>query len=109
MASPFEQLAALDRLIHEPARLAILSALGACASADFTFLQRLTGLTVGNLSSHLAKLEEAGLIQLEKRFVAKKPNTRIRITPPGRKALEQHWRQLDDLRRDLQAWQPNQP
>jgi DNA-binding MarR family transcriptional regulator len=106
MASPFEQLAGLDRLIHEPARLAILSALSACAGADFTFLQRLTGLTVGNLSSHLAKLEEAAFIRLEKSFVRKKPNTRVRITPSGRKALELHWRQLESLRREMQAWQP---
>ncbi len=108
MASPFEQLAGLDRLIHEPARLAILSALSACASADFTFLQRLTGLTVGNLSSHLAKLEEVGYIRLEKSFVDRKPNTRVQLTPPGRKALEQHWRQLETVRRDMQAWRPDQ-
>jgi DNA-binding MarR family transcriptional regulator len=106
MANPFEQLAGLDRLIHEPARLAVLSALSACASADFTFLQRLTGLTVGNLSSHLAKLEDAGFIRVEKSFVDKKPNTRVRITTPGGKALEQHWRQLESLRRDMQAWRP---
>ena len=106
MASPVEQLAGLDRLIHEAARLAILSALSACASADFTFLQRLTGLTVGNLSSHLVKLEEVGYIRLEKSFVGRKPNTQVQLTPAGRKALEQHWRQLESLRRAMQAWRP---
>ena len=57
MPAPFEHIAELDRLIHEPARLAILTALRACRTADFLFLQRLTGLSNGNLSSHLAKLE----------------------------------------------------
>jgi len=104
MASVFEDLAALDRLIHEPARLSILAALSACKVADFTFLQRLTGLTVGNLSSHLAKLEEAGLILTEKKFVAKRPNTMAAISPKGRKALENHWRILDTLRKDAQEW-----
>lgn len=106
MAAPFEELAGLDRLIHEPARLAILTALSACQSADFLFLQRLTGLTKGNLSSHLAKLEEAGLVQIDKRFVGKTPQTLVKLTAQGRPAIEQHWRQLEALRRDVQHWQP---
>jgi DNA-binding transcriptional ArsR family regulator len=72
--SAAEQEPALDRLVHEPGRLAILTVLSAVKEADFVFLQRTTGLTKGNLSSHLGKLEEAGLIQIEKRFVQKKPN-----------------------------------
>lgn len=106
MATPFEELAGLDRLIHEPARLAIMTALAACKSADYLFLQRLTGLTGGNLSSHIAKLEEGGLIQLEKRFVDKRPNTQVQITDKGRIAIEQHWKQLEALRRDSQEWKP---
>jgi DNA-binding transcriptional ArsR family regulator len=62
----------LDRLIHEPGRLAILTVLSSVQAADFVFLQRTTGLTKGNLSSHLTKLEEAGLIEIHKRFVGKK-------------------------------------
>jgi|SRR5687767_9041766 DNA-binding transcriptional ArsR family regulator len=66
--TPFERLASFDRLVHEPARLAILTALSACEKADFVFLRSLTRLTKGNLSSHLSKLEHAGLVSLEKMF-----------------------------------------
>ena len=106
MNTPFEELAGLDRLIHEPARLSIMTALSACKSADYLFLQRLTGLTTGNLTSHIAKLEEGGLIQIEKRFVDKRPNTLVQITDKGRAAIEQHWKQLEDLRKDSRAWKP---
>ena len=89
----------LDRLVHEPGRLAILTVLSSVADADFVFLQRATGLTKGNLSSHLTKLEDAGLVAIEKRFVRKKPNTNIALTGPGRTRIAQHWEQLDQLRR----------
>jgi DNA-binding MarR family transcriptional regulator len=104
MTTPFEELAGLDRLIHEPARLSIMTALAACKSADYLFLQRLTGLTGGNLSSHLAKLEEVGLIAIDKRFVEKRPNTQVQITDRGRTAIERHWLQLENLRKDSQKW-----
>jgi len=106
MSNPFEELAGLDRLIHEPARLAVMTALASCQSADYVFLQRLTGMTGGNLSSHIAKLEESGLIKLEKRFVEKRPNTLVQITEKGRLAIEAHWKQLDELRRDSLTWKP---
>ena len=76
----------LDRLIHEPGRLAILTVLSSVTDADFVFLQRATGLTKGNLSSHLTKLEEAGLVTIEKRFIRKKPNTNVALTKVGRRA-----------------------
>jgi DNA-binding MarR family transcriptional regulator len=101
----FEEMAALDRLIHEPARLAIMTALSACASADFLYLQRLTGLSKGNLSSHLNKLEAAELIQITKQFVGKKPNTLVALTAAGQAAIEQHWQQLESLRHEAQHWQ----
>lgn len=104
MANPFEELAGLDRLIHEPARLAILAALSACDSADFLFLQSLTNLTAGNLTSHLAKLEAAELVAVEKAFVGRKPRTNIRITEKGRAALEEHWDQLERLRKKSLDW-----
>lgn len=104
MTSPFEEIVDLDRLIHEPARLAVMTALSACESADFLYLQRLTGLTKGNLSSHLSKLEEAGLVGIEKRFVGKMPNTLVSLTKQGRTAIEQHWRQLDRLRSGADRW-----
>ena len=79
MLQPEEDLV-LDRLIHEPGRLAILTVLSSVRDADFVFLQRATGLTKGNLSSHLTKLEDAGLVTIEKRFVRKKPNTSVALT-----------------------------
>jgi DNA-binding transcriptional ArsR family regulator len=51
---------------------------------DFVFLQRATGLTKGNLSSHLTKLEEAGLVKIEKRFVLESPNTNVGLTSIGK-------------------------
>ncbi|QRK12568.1 transcriptional regulator [Archangium violaceum] len=106
MKAPFEELAALDRLVHEPARLALLTALAACESADFLYLQRLTGLSKGNLSSHLSKLEEAGLVTVEKQFKGKTPLTRIAVTEAGREAVERHWRQLEQLRGKARRWVP---
>jgi DNA-binding MarR family transcriptional regulator len=88
----------LDRLIHEPGRLAILTVLSSVASADFVFLQRATNLTKGNLSSHLTKLEEAGLVEIEKRFIHKKPNTNVALTALGRKRIAHHWDQLERLK-----------
>lgn len=97
MPEPVMELATLDRVVHEPARLALLTALSACKRADFTFLQRLTGLTQGNLPSHLAKLEAAGLVSIEKRFVGKRPNTLVALTKEGRVAIERHWQQMANL------------
>ncbi|GAC1399913.1 MAG: transcriptional regulator [Chloroflexota bacterium] len=106
MQQPFEELASLDKLVHEPARLAILTALSACTSADFLFLQRLTGLSKGNLSAHLSKLEEGGLVRVDKHFVGKIPNTVLSLTALGRGAIARHWQQLERLRQGAQAWQP---
>jgi DNA-binding MarR family transcriptional regulator len=88
----------LDRLIHEPGRLAILTVLSSVKDADFVFLQRTTGLTKGNLSSHLTKLEEAGLVMIEKRFVRKKPNTNVALTTEGKRRIAHHWEQLERLK-----------
>ena len=104
MDNPFEEMAGLDRLVHEPARLAILTALASCKSADFLFLQRLTGMSGGNLSSHIAKLEEAGLVHVEKQFIDKRPNTRIEISEQGRKAVRDHWKKLDQLGGQARQW-----
>ena len=104
MASSLEDIDPLDRLVHEPARLVILTALASCASADFVFLQRVTRLTNGNLSAHLSRLNEAGLVTIEKRFIDRKPNTLVEITPKGSHAVEDHWSRLEQLRagaRDL--------
>ena len=93
-----EQDLVLDRLIHEPGRLAILTVLSSVRDADFVFLQRATGLTKGNLSSHLTKLEDAGLVTIEKRFVRKKPNTSVALTREGKRRVAHHWDQLERLK-----------
>lgn len=106
MSAPFEELAQLDRLIHEPGRLAITSALAACERADFLFLQRLTGLSKGNLSSHLSRLEEAGIVEVEKAFEGKVPRTWIRLSDEGRTAVEEYWERMDRIRRRARSWGP---
>ena len=83
-------LGEIDRLVHEPARLMILANLYVVESADFTFLMNQTGLTWGNLSSHMSKLETAGYIEVEKEFVGKKPHTMLRLTEAGREAFQEY-------------------
>lgn len=81
-------LADIDKLIHEPSRLMILATLHYVESADFLYVERQTGLTRGNLSSHMSKLEEGGYIEITKEFVEKIPRTLLKITPEGRAALQ---------------------
>ena len=81
-------IADIDRLVHEPARLMILAVLHIVESADFLFLMRQTGLTRGNLSSHMTKLEAAGYIDIKKEFVAKIPRTLLCLTDKGRDAFQ---------------------
>ncbi|HLO28506.1 MAG TPA: transcriptional regulator [Anaerolineales bacterium] len=97
MANDLRSVTDLDRLIHEPARLLIVTILSSVASADFVFLQRETGLTKGNLSAHLSKLEEAKYVKIEKTFKGKLPLTICRLTISGQKALTQYRRQLQDF------------
>lgn len=106
MSNIFEEIAGLDKLIHEPARLAIMTVLSTNQSTDFLALQRLTGLTGGNLSVHLSKLEEGGLLIQDKQFVDKKPKTQIKITQKGLQELEKHWRQLENFRANVKKWKP---
>jgi DNA-binding transcriptional ArsR family regulator len=87
----------LDRLIHEPARLLIVTILASVVSADFLFLQRETGLTKGNLSAHLSKLEEAGYVKIEKTFKGKLPLTICKLTAAGKRALTEYRQQLQDF------------
>ena len=97
MSDDLRRVTELDRLIHEPARLLIVTILSTVESADFLFLQRETGLTKGNLSAHLSKLEEAGYIKIEKTFKGKLPLTVCKLTASGRKALMQYRQQLKDF------------
>jgi DNA-binding transcriptional ArsR family regulator len=80
----------VDRLVHEPARLAILTVLASAEEVQFKFLEEALGLTRGNLSSHVSKLEEAGYLTVAKSFDGKLPVTSYRITARGRKALERY-------------------
>jgi len=84
----------IDRLIHEPARLSIMAVLYVVEGADFLFLEGQTGLTKGNLSSHLSKLESAGYIEITKEFVERIPHTLIGLTPSGREAFAGYLREM---------------
>jgi DNA-binding MarR family transcriptional regulator len=83
-------LKSIDRLVHEPGRLAIMARLNMVEEADWLFLQRQTGLSFGNLASHLARLEAAGYVESDKTFVDRKPHTVVRITSQGREAFEKY-------------------
>jgi DNA-binding MarR family transcriptional regulator len=89
-------LADVNRIVHEPARLMILLVLSTVQEADFVFLLNTTELTWGNLSSHVGKLEEAGYVEVEKGFVGKKPRTLARLTPEGRRAVEDYRRIMQE-------------
>jgi len=96
-----QPIAEIDRLIHEPARLMIMAYLYVVESADFLFLVHQTGLTHGNLSSHMSKLEAAGYIEVVKEFVDRKPHTMLQLTDKGRVAFQEYRQSmmhvLDDL------------
>ncbi|MFB3852395.1 MAG: winged helix-turn-helix domain-containing protein [Vicinamibacterales bacterium] len=90
MARRDQPAAGIDRLIHEPARRVIMTILFTVESADFLYLLRETGLSKGNLSSHLSKLEEAGYVSIEKSFRGKLPLTECRLTSAGRTAFRRY-------------------
>lgn len=94
MSDDLRQMADVDRLIHEPARLLIVTLLYPVEKVDFLYLLHETQLTKGNLSAHLSKLEDAGYLGIEKTYRGKIPQTLIRLTPAGRKAFEDYREQL---------------
>jgi DNA-binding MarR family transcriptional regulator len=96
-------LTEVDRLVHEPARLAVMALLYVIDSADFTFLMNQTGLTWGNLSAHMSKLEEAGYIEVEKSFKGRRPNTSLRLSPQGRAAIRGYVKTMKLIFKDLSA------
>ncbi len=97
MSDDLRKINDLDRLIHEPARLMIMTILASTENADFLYLERETGLTRGNLSSHLSKLEEAGYVKITKTYKGKLPLTICSLTGEGQKAFGAYRRQLQQI------------
>lgn len=94
-------LADIDQVIHASARLMVLTYLYVVESVDFVFLKNMTGLTWGNLSTHLTKLEESGYVAINKEFIGKKPHTTISLTKQGRTAFREYKRSLQQVLNDL--------
>src|SRR5271166_872377 len=98
MSNETSVLPSPNRLIHEPARLAILVVLSSCASADFVFLQNATRLSKGNLSVQLTNLEEGGLVQITKTIEERKTRTTVRLSKQGETEIEEYWKTMDAIR-----------
>ncbi len=94
MNTPVETISALDRMIHEPARLILMALLSSAESADFLFLLKESKLSKGNLSVQLSRLEEVGYIEVEKTFRGKMPHTEYRLTKKGKVAFNQYRKSL---------------
>lgn len=94
-------LAGIDQVIHAPARLMVLTCLYVVESADFVFLMRMAGLTWGNLSTHLTRLEEAGYISVKKTFRGRKPHTEVSLTSRGRAAFREYKKSMKQVLDDL--------
>ena len=91
----------IDKLIHEPARLKILAQLYVVESADFIFIMRQTGLTQGNVSGHLTKLEIAKYVDIKKGYIGKRPQTMISLTKKGRSAFKKYVEAMRQVFDDL--------
>lgn len=94
MSDDFSSLTNFDRVLHSPARLTIVAILSAVEEADFVYLLNESGLTKGNLSTHLTKLEQTGYIEIEKTYRGKIPLTLCRLTKTGHTAFKNYRRQL---------------
>ena len=103
MADDVPPAPAIDRIVHEPARLVILAVLHTVAEVDFKFLEAATGLTKGNLSRQASKLEEAGYIAIRKYYKGKVPATSYQITAAGKAAFASYWAQMNALQQNAQA------
>jgi len=88
----------LDAAIHQPTRLRILMLLSGVDTADFRFLLTTLGITKGNLSSHMSRLEEAAYVRVRKKFEGKVPNTTYSLTQKGRSKLDEYWAAIDAIR-----------
>ena len=94
-------LKSIDKLIHEPARLNIMAHLYVVESADFLFIMRQTGLTFGNLSAHMSKLENAEYIEIIKDFIGRKPHTMLKITEKGKQAFDHYRKQMKQFLNEI--------
>jgi len=94
-------LANIDQIIHAPSRLMVLTYLYVVDSADYVFLMQMTGMTWGNLATHLSKLEEAGYIEMHKGYKGKKPHTTIQLTQHGREAFRTYKSSMVQILDDL--------
>jgi predicted ArsR family transcriptional regulator len=87
----------INRVVHEPVRLAILKILTSAKEADFNFLLTALGVTKGNLATHINKLETTGLVEVKKEFRGKVPHTSYRITRTGRNQFQKYWDNMKAL------------
>ena len=97
MSNDITQKDIIDKLVHEPARLMLMLHLYAADSADFIYLMHRTGLSRGNLSSHMSKLEDAGYLMVEKKFVDKIPCTLLSLSEKGRLAFKKYKATMIDI------------
>ncbi|ABX04242.1 MAG TPA: transcriptional regulator [Herpetosiphon sp.] len=101
MDKHIKTIAQLNRLVHEPVRLQVMSYLATVDEADFLYLMNELELTQGNLGSHMSKLEAEGYISVTKEFVARRPRTSYRLTSDGKVAIKQYWRLMRSIASDV--------
>ncbi len=98
-----QAIAALDKTLHEPVRLSLVACLYVVEEADFVFLQSQTGITGGNLSSHLKRLAEEGYVEIRKEFEGSRPRTTLSLTGEGRERFEAYIQTLDRMLKGLRG------
>ena len=103
MSDDIKPFPEVDRIVHEPARLAIMTVLTSCRSADFLFLQNITGLSKVNLSVQISRLEESGLLSVEKTIEKKKMRTRISLTGQGVEVMDRYWKTMEQIRKQSRS------
>jgi len=94
-------LSEIDRLVHEPARFQVMALLYVVESADYTFIMQQLGLTWGNLSAHISKLEDGGYVSVEKGFKGKRPQTMLSLTGEGRKAFQTYRQTMKQMLEEI--------
>jgi DNA-binding MarR family transcriptional regulator len=97
MSKNLSNLKNIDRIIHEPTRLMIMTQLYVVESADFLFLQHQLQMTPGNLSAHLSKLEKVGYVEIVKEFIERKPHTALKLTKKGRNSFKEYQKKLKQV------------